>query len=75
MESAGDRTDDRSDEPASQPAPIVSSEAVMRSERISITGLDQQSAEALQMAVTRLARRYGVEVRTEVSAEPPRPQE
>ncbi|MGH7309272.1 MAG: hypothetical protein ACREK6_11310 [Candidatus Rokuibacteriota bacterium] len=45
----------------------------MQSERISISGLDQQSAEALRMAVTRLARRYGVEVRTEVSAHPPQP--
>ena len=41
----------------------------------SITGLDQQSAEALRMAVARLARRYGVEVRTEVTEEPPRSQE
>jgi hypothetical protein len=39
-------------------------------ERITVSGLDEQSAEALQMAITRLARRYGVEVRTEVKEEP-----
>ncbi len=60
-------------EPSVPQAPTGSSEAVVQSERISISGLDQQSAEALRMAVTRLARRYGVEVRTEVSAHPPQP--
>jgi hypothetical protein len=39
-------------------------------ERITLSGLDEQSAEALQMAITRLARRYGVEVQTEVREEP-----
>jgi len=47
-------------------------EAAPLTERISVTGLDQQSAEALRIAVTRLAKRYGVEIRTEVSEEPPR---
>lgn len=39
-------------------------------ERISISGLDQQSAEALRIAVTRLAKRFGLEVRAEVREEP-----
>ncbi|HSF06642.1 MAG TPA: hypothetical protein VLG10_12700 [Methylomirabilota bacterium] len=40
-------------------------------ERIRVSGLDQQSAEALRLAVTRLAKQYGLEARAEVSEEPP----
>jgi hypothetical protein len=62
-------TEDRNDGSGEHttPEPGVSAPVT---ERITVSGLDEQSAEALQLAITRLARRYGVEVRTEVTEEP-----
>jgi hypothetical protein len=73
MESTGSQKHTPGSDEAGEGAPLPANESAPGNKRISITGLDQQSAEALQMAVTRLARRYGVEVRTEVSEDPPRP--
>jgi hypothetical protein len=75
MESTGNRNDGGGSDQSNEGAEPEPREGTPLTERISITGLDQQSAEALRMAVARLARRYGVEVRTEVTEEPPRSQE
>jgi hypothetical protein len=75
MESTGNRNDGGGSDQSNEGAEPEPREVTPLTERISITGLDQQSAEALRMAVVRLARRYGVEVRTEVTEEPPRSQE
>ena len=45
--------------------------AAQPAERIRVAGLDAQSAEALLLAISRLAKRYGVEVRTELTEESP----
>ena len=62
-------TEDRNDGSGARtaPEPGVSTPVT---ECISVSGLDEQSAEALRMAITRLARRYGIEVRTELKEEP-----
>lgn len=69
MESPGNRNDGGRDDQSGEGAEPQPREAAPLTERISVTGLDRQSAEALRMAITRLAKRYGVEVRTEVSEE------
>ena len=62
-------TEDRNDSSGAHAAPEPGV-SVPVTERITVSGLDEQSAKALQMAITRLARRYGIEVRTELKEEP-----
>lgn len=69
MRSQGNGDNGGRDDPSRESADPQPREAAPLIERISITGLDEQSAEALQLAVMRLATRYGLEVRAEVTRE------